>query len=200
MMATTHALAGLLLGALWAGIAPEFGVVAMLAGFAGGVFPDIDLYWAHRKTLHFPVYYSVAAVPALAAAAAVPAPATVAVALFVLAAAVHSLTDVFGGGLELRPWEGTSEEAVYSHYHGRWLRPRRWVAYDGAPADLALASVLAVPPLFVAGSGSVDALVAAALFVSMGYAAVRKRLPDLAEGVEPFVPAPVRPYVPERYR
>lgn len=198
MMATTHALAGLLLGACWLGVVPEFGLVAMLAGFAGGIAPDLDLYWAHRKTLHFPVYYSVATVPALAVALAVPSAAAVAVAAFLLAAAVHSLTDVFGGGLELRPWEGTSEEGVYSHYHGRWLRPRRWVAYDGAPADLALAAVLAFPVPFVAG-GPVEPLVAATVLVSIGYAAVRKRLPDLAEGLEPFVPAPVRAYVPERY-
>jgi hypothetical protein len=198
MMATTHALVGLLLGGTALFLAPEFATVATVAGFAGGLFPDLDLYGAHRKTLHFPVYYWVAAAPALALAAAVPTAVTVALAIFLTAAAVHSLSDAVGGGLELRPWEGTSEEAVYSHYHGRWLRPRRWVGYDGSPADLALAAVLALPSLAVA-TGPVDTLVTLAVGVSLVYAVVRKRLADVAEHTAAFIPAPVRPYIPERY-
>jgi hypothetical protein len=199
MMATTHGLAGLALGALTLGIAPEYAPAAMLAGFAGGVFPDLDLYGEHRKTLHFPVYYSVAAFAALAVALAVPTTGTVAVAVFLLAAALHSVTDIFGGGLELRPWEGNSERAVYSHFHGRWLRPRRWVGYDGAPGDLALASALALPPLAFVDSAFVGPLVAVALGVSGAYALVRKRLPDLAEILAAQVPDRIRPYVPDRY-
>ncbi|WP_369685634.1 metal-dependent hydrolase [Salinibaculum rarum] len=197
-MATTHALAGLLLGALTVLVAPELAPAAMLAGFAGGLFPDLDLYGNHRKTLHFPVYYSVAAVPALAVALLVPTAASVGLAVFLLAAALHSVTDMFGGGLELRPWEGTSERAVYSHYHGRWLRPRRWVDYDGSPTDLALASAFALPVFFIEWS-AVDPLVTLAVAVSGVYTVVRKRLPDVAENLSLFVPARIRPYVPERY-
>jgi hypothetical protein len=199
MMATTHALAGFTLGAATLAVAPELAPVAMAAGFAGGVFPDLDLYGAHRKTLHFPVYYSVAGAVALAAAIVVPTAATVALAFFLLAAALHAVTDALGGGLELRPWEGTSEEAVYSHFHGRWLRPRRLVAYDGSPGDLALASVLAVPALLVVDSAPLAALVTVTVAVSLGYAVVRKRLADLAEDVTAVVPAHIAAYVPERY-
>lgn len=198
-MATTHALAGLTLGAATLAIAPELAPFAMAGGFAGGVFPDLDLYGAHRKTLHFPVYYSVAGAVALAAAIAVPTAGTVALAVFLLAAALHAVTDALGGGLELRPWEGTSEEAVYSHYHGRWLRPRRLVAYDGSPGDLALASVLAVPALLVVDSTALAALVTVTVAISLGYAVVRKRLADLAEDVSAVLPASIAAYVPERY-
>jgi len=198
-MATTHALAGLLLGALALFVAPEHALTAMLAGFAGGLFPDFDLPGAHRKTLHFPVYYSVLAVPALAVAAVVPTTETVAVAVFLAAAALHSVTDVLGGGLELRPWEGTSQEAVYSHYHGRWLRPRRWVGYDGSPADLAVASVLAIPPLVFVEGNLVGPLVVLTVAVSVVYAVVRKRLADLAEILASAVPAPVRARLPDRF-
>ncbi|WP_340098083.1 metal-dependent hydrolase [Salinibaculum salinum] len=198
MMATTHALAGLLLGALTLFVAPELAPAAMLAGFAGGLFPDLDLYGKHRKTLHFPVYYSVATVPALVLAILVPTAQSVGLATFLLAAALHSVTDIFGGGLELRPWEGTSERAVYSHYHGRWLRPRRWVTYDGSPTDLALASTFALPLLFVEW-GVIDPLVTVALGISGVYTIVRKHLPDVAETLTGAIPAQVRPYVPERY-
>lgn len=198
-MATTHALAGLLLGTLSLFVAPQFAPVAMLAGFAGGLFPDLDLYGQHRKTLHFPVYYTLAGLVALALAMAVPTAVTVGVAVFLLAAALHSVTDMFGGGLELRPWEGTSERAVYSHFHGRWLRPRRWVGYDGAPSDLALASAFAIPPLLLVEWSVVDPLVTLAIGVSVVYTLVRKRLADIAEDLTAFVPERLRAYVPERY-
>ena len=198
-MATTHGLAGLLLGSVALVVAPEFAPAAMVAGFAGGVFPDLDLYAEHRKTLHFPVYYSLVALVTVGVALAAPSSITVGVAVFLLAAALHSLTDMFGGGLELRPWEGTSERAVYSHYHGRWIRPRRWVGYDGAPGDLALASALAIPPLLFVDWQLVEPVVVGAVGVSGVYTLVRKRLADLAENAAAFIPAPVRPYVPERY-
>lgn len=198
-MATTHGLAGLLLGSVVLLVAPELAPAAMLAGLAGGVFPDLDLYGEHRKTLHFPVYYSLAALVALGVALVSPSVLTVAGAVFLLAAAVHSVTDMFGGGLELRPWEGTSEQAVYSHYHGQWLRPRRWVGYDGAPGDLALASALAIPSILFVDWHLIDPLVTGAIGLSGVYTLVRKRLADLAENTAAFVPAPVRAYVPERY-
>lgn len=58
MMATTHALAGVVLGtAVWA-LVPEAGMLPVLAAALGGLFPDFDLYAGHRKTLHFPVYFT----------------------------------------------------------------------------------------------------------------------------------------------
>jgi len=185
MMATTHALAGMALASVAALFAPEFAPVAVVAAGAGGAFPDLDTPGRHRRTLHYPVYYSLAAAGLLAVAVVVPTPATVALAAFVGAAAVHSASDALGGGLELRPWEGTSDRAVYDHYHGRWLRPRRWVRYDGSPEDVALAGLLAVPTLALAGgpigataiSGAfVPTLVVALVGLSVVYGLVRKPL------------------------
>lgn len=176
-MATTHAAVGLLLAAPVALVAPELAIPAAVGGLAGGLFPDLDLFvGTHRKTLHYPAYYWLLAVPALAVAVVVPAASTVAFALFVLAAAVHSVSDVFGAGLETRPWEATSERAVYLHPQSRWLAPRRLIRYDGAPEDLATAALVAVPGLLLFDD-RIRLVVLVGLAVSVAYVAVRKRLP-----------------------
>ncbi|GAA0463232.1 metal-dependent hydrolase [Halococcus dombrowskii] len=198
MMATTHALAGVAVASLVALGAPEQVDVALAAAFVGGLFPDLDLYAGHRKTLHFPVYYWPFALAAGALAIVSTGPATVALACFLLAAALHSTMDVFGGGLELRPWLATSERAVYDHFAGRWRRPRRWVRYDGAPEDALLGALLAVPPLLVAGA-PLRWLIGATVCLSVGYALVRRRVPAVTEHLVGFVPATMTEYVPERF-
>ncbi len=198
MMATTHALSGLVLALPVLAVAPDLAPAAFLAGLVGGVAPDLDLYTGHRKTLHYPVYGAVATVPAIVLAALVPAPVTVAIAVGLAAATLHAVADAAGSGLELRPWQGTSERAVYSHYHGRWVRPRRWVRYDGAPEDLLVAGLAAVP-LVAIGDGPVTALALALVAVSAVYVLLRKRLATVAERLVSVLPASVRPYVPARY-
>ncbi|MFC3477444.1 metal-dependent hydrolase [Halobacterium litoreum] len=198
MMATTHALAGLALAALVAPVAPEHAPTIAAAGLAGGVFPDLDLYAGHRRTLHFPVYYGVAAALAAALAVVSPSALTVGAAVFLAAAALHAAGDALGGGLELEPWRATSERAVYSHFHGRWIRPRRLVRYDGAPEDVAVAAVLGVPAALALGPPT-HRVVAAALAVSAGYAAVRKYLPTVATRLVAVVPEGVRRRVPDRF-
>ncbi|MGM0590898.1 MAG: metal-dependent hydrolase [Halobacteriota archaeon] len=179
MMSTTHAAVGLLLAIPVSVAVPELALVAALAALAGGVFPDIDLFvGTHRKTLHFPVYYWVAALPIAAVAVASPSAVTVGSTVFLLSAALHSVADWFGAGDELRPWERTSERAVYVHPLGRWLTPRYLVRYDGAPEDLLLTLVLSVPGLLLF-DGRVRVLVLFGVVVAVVYAALRKQMPEL---------------------
>ncbi|UPW01232.1 metal-dependent hydrolase [Halorussus gelatinilyticus] len=179
MMNTTHTAMGLTLAAPLVLVAPELAPVAALAGLAGGVFPDLDLLSGqHRRTLHFPVYYGVAGVAASGAALLAPTEWTVAAAFFLLSAALHCVTDAAGGGLELRPWEATDDRGVYVHPAGRWIRPRRWVRYDGAPEDLLLTAVFSIPGLLLF-DGLVRALTVVGLAASVVYVAVRKRLPEV---------------------
>ena len=154
MMLPTHVLVGLALALPVAVAVPEHADIALTAGLLGGLIPDLDMYIGHRKTLHYPVYYSALAAVAAPVAALVPTTATIAAAMGLLGAAAHSVMDVFGGGLELRPWEATSSRAVYNHHHDRWLAPRRWIRYDGAPEDLVLSVVVAVPLLFALEPGA----------------------------------------------
>lgn len=177
-MAPTHAAVGLALGTTAIAIVPEHATLAALWAVLGGLFPDLDLFFGqHRRTLHFPILYWVPALPALALAAVVPVGPTIALAAFSLSAAVHSGMDAFGAGDELRPWEATSEKGVYDHLRGRWIPPRRWVRYDGAPEDLVLTAVFAVPGLTLYGEGA-RALTIGGLALATVYALVRKRVPS----------------------
>lgn len=171
-MATTHALVGVLLAVV---TVPDGGTATIAAAAAGGVAPDLDLFSDHRHDLHFPVYGPVAAASAAVVALGLPSTESVGIALFLAAAGLHAASDVLGGGLELRPWEATSERAVYDHYHGRWLHPRRLIRYDGAPEDLMLALALAAPA-FVLSPPAVRPWILGLLAVSAAYALVRRRM------------------------
>jgi hypothetical protein len=198
MMATTHAFAGVGLALAVSAVVPEAGGLPVVAAAAaGGLFPDLDLTGAHRKTLHFPVYYSVAAAAAAVVAAVVTTPLTLGVALFLAAAALHAVMDAAGGGLEPRPWLARSDRAVYNHAAGRWVRPRRWIRYDGAPEDLALCLVLAAPA-FVVLDGVGETAVVVAVGVSILYTAARKPLVALADRLVPRIPQDVFERLPDR--
>ncbi len=213
-MQTTHALVGMAIATPIAVRFPELAGIVLIAGLVGGAFPDLDLYKGHRRTLHFPVLYAAAAVVASVIAAAglgglsgtVSLPETVlastptvaALAVGFAAAAAHCLMDVLGGGLELRPWEGRDDRAVYDHVRGRWIAPRRWIRYDGSPEDLGIATAAGLPVLVVA-EGALFALAAVLLGVSAVYVAVRRRLPDIAAAIAARTPASLRAWVPDRY-
>ncbi|WP_049908969.1 hypothetical protein [Halorubrum saccharovorum] len=198
MMLPTHVLGGMLLAAPLVRVAPELAPIGFVAGFLGGLFPDLDMYVGHRKTLHFPVYYGLFAAIALLAALVAPSAATVAAALFLLGAAVHSVADMYGGGLELRPWEGNSDRAVYNHYHGAWIAPRRLVRYDGAVEDLALSVGLSLPLLLLL-DGPLRRVVLGTLLVAAVYTVTRRHLAEMAAKIAPYAPDALSPFLPERY-
>jgi hypothetical protein len=198
MMLPTHALSGMVLALPVALAAPELSGIALVAGLIGGILPDLDMYVGHRKTLHYPFYYSFAAAVAVALAVAVQSAAMIGVAVLLVAAAVHSVADAFGGGLELRPWEATSDRAVYDHYNGRWVAPRRWISYDGSPADFLLSLSLAVPLLSVV-DGPIRWIVVATVAVAGVYAVLRRRLATLAQRVVSLLPDRLHTHVPARY-
>ncbi len=178
MMATTHVFAGLAIVAPLAHVAPEFAVPLAAGAIAGGLFPDFDLAFEHRRTLHFPVYGSVLAVLATIGAVLVPSSPTVGFAAFAVAAWLHAASDALGNGPEFDPWTDARENAVYNHFAGRWMQARRYVRYDGAPEDFALGLALAVPALVVF-DGRVRVVVAAALVPAFAYTIFRRQVADL---------------------
>lgn len=197
MMATTHVLAGICLGLVTAAVAPvESGSVVLAAAALGGLLPDIDLLWEHRRTLHFPAWGTIAALVATAVAVVVPTAATVAVAAFLASLALHSVSDVIGGGLSLRPWVPSSDRGVYEHLRGRWHPPRRWIRYDGAPEDAFVAVALGLPA-YAALTGLARWAVVGLLAVSVVYAAARRFIVDGGEVLVRRLPAGVLRLIPE---
>lgn len=175
MMATTHTLAGVCIGLAAAAVAPAEAGPVVFAAAVGGLVPDLDLLWEHRKTLHFPVLGTIAALVAIAVAAVTPGTVTVAVAAALVAAAFHAVSDVIGGGLSLEPWEPSSDRGVYEHVRGVWHPPRRWIRYDGAPEDAFVALALGLVA-FAATSGATRAAVVGLIVVSVVYAALRRHV------------------------
>ncbi|MHC3436526.1 metal-dependent hydrolase [Natrialbaceae archaeon A-gly3] len=178
-MATTHVFVGLTLVVPLAYVYPEFAPPLALGAIVGGLAPDFDVAFEHRRTLHFPVYGGVLAVPTAVVAVLSPSTLTVTLAAFAVAAWLHAASDALGSGPEFDPWKNPTERAVYDHFRGRWIRPRRLIRYDGAPEDAVLAVSLAVPALVVF-DGPVQPLVAAGVVVSLLYALVRRRIPEWA--------------------
>jgi len=180
-------------------LVPDLAPAALAGGLLGGIFPDLDLYSGHRKTLHYPTIYLLAALIAVGLTVLVPIPVTAGLTFFLLGATAHCQMDRFGGGLELRPWEGTSERAVYDHVRGQWRRPKRWIPYDGSPHDLLLLSTVSVP-LFVMLDGPFRLLVGVALLVGIVYVGLRQWLASIAPVVFSYVPGWLAAYVPDRYQ
>ena len=199
MMLPTHALVGLAVAAPLVGLAPDHATAALVGGLVGSVVPDLDMYAGHRRTLHYPTGYALAAVPAAGVALLAPTPAAAALALGLVGAALHCRMDRYGGGLELRPWEATADRAVYDHLRGEWLAPRRWIRYDGAPEDVVLAVALGAP-LAVVLDGPLRLVVVAALLVGCVYGLLRRRLAAAATVLVGSMPDAVAARVPERYR
>ncbi len=178
-MTTTHAAAGVALALPVLVFAPEFAVFAAAAAVCGGVFPDLDsVVGVHRKTLHYPVYYWGLALPAVGVAALAPGPATILAAAFLASAALHAASDLLGGTDDMRPWTGDSSRGVYVHALGRWVSPRRWIRYDGAPEDFVLGAVLSVPGLLWFGS-TLRGVMLVGLALAAVYTVFRKQIPDL---------------------
>jgi len=182
MMLPTHVLVGMALATPVVLAVPGVGPAVVGGAVAGSIAPDLDVVARHRRTLHFPTGYVVAAIPAAAVALAVPTPATVGLAAGIVAAAVHCRMDAYGGSHELRPWERNTDRAVYDHVRADWQPAKRWVRYDGSGSDLLVSLVAAIPPAVLL-SGSAHTILAAALVVAFVYTAFRRRIPDLIDGI-----------------
>lgn len=195
MMLFTHLLVGLLvgLGVSTIGGDPVVLPSVLAAGLAGGLLPDLDMFADHRRTLHAPILYGVLGIPLLLAGVVADVTLALLVGAALVAAWLHSVMDAVGSARELRPWDRTSEEAVYNHVLDRWHAPWRLV-YDGSPGDLVLCTGLAI---LVAAGHPTTAPLAVALWVPAAvYALCRRplaaRIPAEFESLSPYLKARVR--------
>lgn len=198
-MLPTHVLVGIILAAPLLVLAPELANVALFGALVGSVLPDLDMYLDHRRTFHYPTGYLIAAIlfPLLVSVSR--EPSLVAVSFLFIGATVHSRMDRYGGGLELRPWNATSDRAVFDHVSGRWRSPKRWIRYDGAPEDVFLAVLLGIP-LFVLIQSQVRWLIVTMVLVGIVYGLIRRRLAGMAPIVADTIPDSLDEHIPDRYQ
>lgn len=177
MMTTTHIALGMTLAYGMVALFPDLATLVIGVAIVASIFPDVDVLFEHRKTLHFPAYYFLAALPFVALVAVRPTAVPVALLTFLLFAGVHSISDIFGGGAEARPWETSSRRAVYLHLGKRWIPPNWGVRYDGSPEDLVLVVLFSLPAFFVY-EGALFYLLVVNLGLSIVYTVFRKQVPD----------------------
>jgi hypothetical protein len=115
----------------------------LLFGAVGGLLPDIDMLFVHRKTLHYPVVFSILTSILMLLYILTRSDILLIFTVLILAAAIHCLMDMLGGGKEMRPWRETDDRAVYNHIRQRWIEPLR-LFYDGSLPDLFISITSAV--------------------------------------------------------
>lgn len=142
-MIFTHVLIGILLSMQIAQISTIPISYFLLFGAIGGFLPDIDMLFVHRKTLHYPVIFSILTSVLILLYISTRSDILLLFIVLILAAAIHCLMDVLGGGKEMRPWRETDDRAVYDHIRQRWVEPLR-LFYDGSLPDLFISVISAV--------------------------------------------------------
>lgn len=185
MMGLTHAVTGVAIAIPFVYLHPELALPIAIAAYLGGAFPDVDIFvGAHRRSLHYPVYFTVLAVLMSFSYVTTNLVSVLLVTVFVWAAAVHSVMDIAGAGVEGLPWEETATEAVYIHPQRRWATAKDWVPYDGSPHDLFLMVVLSVVVVISYDNPVVTKLMAGSLLIALVYTVLRRRLPGVKDGIE----------------
>lgn len=147
-MTPNHMLTGLLLGYGVVFVNPEILLAASILGFFGGLFPDIDAVLEHRKTLHFPVYYTIFLMTLLVGYFFVGLPALLAISFFFLSASIHCITDYFVV-IEKDSNEESQNGVIYLHPFDKWVGPKPIIKYAGSPQDLLIGLLLGSVLLYI---------------------------------------------------
>lgn len=116
---------------------PEYKAAIFVSLTIGFSIPDLDLFIGeHRKTIHYPFTGVFPTVASVFLVSLYPTVLTVSFLVFCLGVWIHSVSDIFGGGVEDEPWKATEDKVVYNHITGKWINARRTIPYDGSPRDL----------------------------------------------------------------
>lgn len=174
MMTATHMLLGMLLGYILGFIQPDIAPYLLIIGFIGGMLPDIDIAFKHKRSLHFPFYYSLIVAITLTSTIFFSSVEAVMAFTFFGAATLHCLTDVFAGSLETALGRQENEKTVYLHPENRWINSVNLIRFPGAPEDLMLSLLIGVPLLIVI-QGPLEWLTAATLALGTAYSVMRFR-------------------------
>lgn len=185
MMGLTHAVMSVVVAIPFLYLYPQLALPIAVIAYLGGSFPDFDLFFGvHRKTLHYPVYFTVSAIATTVGFAVTTSTVLMFVSVFLCGAAIHSLMDIVGAGVEEKPWNQTNPHAVYVHPQNRWATARYWIPYDGSPHDLVVLAMLSVIVVYVYSEPVVTIGILVTLVISTVYTLVRKDLPAVKTYIE----------------
>lgn len=146
MMASTHILSGALIGLIFSWFESGLLLQFVAVGVVGGVLPDLDLLWEHRKTLHRPFQFSILMAASLITWWMAGNLLLLFGAVLFSGLAVHSLSEVLSQGKTMNPDLHESDRGIYNHMTGEWIRPRNVVAV-ASEQDLLFTYLLALPLL-----------------------------------------------------
>jgi hypothetical protein len=161
MMFFTHLLVGILTAFLYN---PEYLILFVLAS----TFPDLDVLFNHRRTLHAPNIYAISGIILL--------PLSEPAALFLLLASLHCFLDMFGG-LGIKPWE--CEKAVYDHIRGKYIKSKIGI-YDGSKGDFAILAFLSAGTIYYS-SGIIIYITIISITLGFIYTFFRNMFSDILE-------------------
>jgi len=179
MMASTHILTGALAGWLASSGLNAGGVPVVWAGAMGGLVPELDfLIGHHRKSLHYPYSYFIAALPLAVLYVLAPSSLILMLAAGFLSAGIHSSMDILAGA-ELRSWdeERWQNTAVYDHIRGRWIEPRR-IVYGGSKADLLLSVIIYLIAMYFVSDIVLQTIFTALIAFSFAYTVLVRRITE----------------------
>jgi hypothetical protein len=143
MMLTTHILAGASLGLLFLSSDPEVVFPVMIVGLFGSIFPDLDMFAEHRKTLHRPFQMLIVSALFALVFTVYSVQAILLAAVFTFSMSLHCFMDILSNGKTMHPRTDPDDRAVYNRVTDSWIEPRRLVL-DGSVPDMILTIVFGI--------------------------------------------------------
>ncbi|MFB6174867.1 MAG: hypothetical protein ABEJ87_02730 [Candidatus Nanohalobium sp.] len=145
MMLSTHILTGGCLGLIYSLFTGDTQALLVFIGMISSVFPDMDFFLDHRKTLHRPLEYSILGLFAAGFYSLSHVNALLLVSLILVSMGLHSFSEIFS---EPRSLDGKGSKAVFNHLNGRWMEAQEWTEV-GSLRDFLLTCFRAIPLFLV---------------------------------------------------
>lgn len=173
MMTTTHALVGMLIGTTSLTWNPSLLTHTVVAGLIGGIIPDLDLIFEHRKTLHMPIYYTLGAVISIPVLLHSPSIISAFTAYLFFSLSIHTTLDIISGGLAPKRHKHPQPYPIYDHFRGKWIS-KKVIRYDGSPEDITVNITVGALVIFLL-NGYFQFIAVLLILISLSYFFFRMR-------------------------
>jgi hypothetical protein len=170
-----------LVGFLFHIIVGDFYTIMLLCGVAGGLLPDLDVIFNHRKTLHYPNIYLMIGSFLVLLFYLTNISAILFVGIIFSSSFVHCFLDILCSGSTIKPWRESDDKAVYDHLRGKWIRPKG-LFYDGSIRDMILLSISSASLYYIAEfSDILIYFILLNVILGLFYTSIRRKYPTYLE-------------------